>query len=168
LRHRTAPLLLCLASLAFGSGCAQTETTSAQTVAVSTGQKWQNVAQQTVKHSLQMLEKAGVASNARITVRPSEGKTAFDAMFHDLLVSELVAAGHRVTHNSENPLQLGVKINALLNSGADGTPEAVITTQAQVGEQILASSTQTHALSPADIRLLQQTPEYKTLKVVSQ
>lgn len=168
MRHHTAPLLLCLASLAFGSGCAQTETTAAQTVPVSTGQKWQNVAQQTVKHSLQMLEKAGVASNARITVRPSEGKTAFDAMFHDLLVAELVAAGHRVTHSNENPLQLGVKINSLLNSAAGSTPEVVVTTQARVGEQILASSTQTYALSPADLRLLQQTPEHKKLKVVSQ
>ena len=115
-----------------------------------------------------MLEKAGVASNARITVRPPEGKTAFDAMFHDLLVAELVAAGHRVTHSNENPLQLSVKINPLLNSAAGSTPEVVVTTQARVGEQILASSTQTYALSPADLRLLQQTPEHKTLKVVSQ
>jgi uncharacterized protein with von Willebrand factor type A (vWA) domain len=137
-------------------------------IPVGSSQKWQNVAQQTAQHSLQMLEKAGVASNARITVRPPEGHTAFDKMFHDLLVAELVAAGHRVTHNSENPLQLSTKINALLNGTTGNTPEVVVTTQARVGEQILASSTQTYALNAADIRLFQQTPEHKTLKVVSQ
>lgn len=89
-------------------------------------------------------------------------------MFHDLLVAELVTEGHRVTHSSSSPLRLGVKINALPNSAAGSAHELVITTQARVGEQILASSTQTYALSPPDLRLLQQTPEHKTLKVVSQ
>lgn len=115
-----------------------------------------------------MLEKAGVASNARITIRPPEGHTTFEKMFHDLLVAELVAAGHRVTHNGNNPLHMSVKINALLNSAMGSTAEVVITTQARVGEQILASSTQTYALNPGDLRLLQQPVEHKTLKVVSQ
>lgn len=114
-----------------------------------------------------MLEKAGVSSNARITVRPSDGQTAFEAMFHDLLVTEWVAAGHRVTYNSENPLQLSVKISTLPYGAANNPPEVVVTTQARVGEQILASSTQAYALNPTDLRLLQQPPEHKTLKVVS-
>ena len=76
---------------------------------------WQIVAKDAVRETLQMLNESGVAANARISLSAPEKPTAFDTAFHELLTTELVRAGRRVTAENGNALQLSYKAQVVIH-----------------------------------------------------
>lgn len=78
---------------------------------------WQIVAKDAVRESLTMLDKAGVASNAHIALSAPVKPTEFEAVFHELLTTELVRSGRRVaTTGNTNALQLGYKAQLVVHN----------------------------------------------------
>lgn len=77
---------------------------------------WQVVARDAAQQTLKMLDSAGVASNARITVTAPEKGTAFEKTFHEMLLTELVQTGRRVTMSEQNPLQINYKVQVVVHN----------------------------------------------------
>ncbi len=71
---------------------------------------WQVVSQSAARETLKMLDEAGVASNARLSVAPPEHATSFEKTFHEMLITELVRSGRRVTTSAQNVLQVSYKV----------------------------------------------------------
>ena len=70
---------------------------------------WQVISQNAARETLKMLDEAGVASNARLSVAPPEQATSFEKTFHEMLTTELVRSGRRVTTSTQNVLQVSYK-----------------------------------------------------------
>lgn len=104
---------VCLATLA---GCAQSPIPTAGNFDLTEQKKvrsaghWHVISQNAARETLKMLDEAGVASNARLSVAPPEQGTSFEKTFHEMLTTELVRSGRRVTTSGQNPLQLSYKV----------------------------------------------------------
>lgn len=77
---------------------------------------WQVLSRDAVRETLKMLDDAGVVSNARLTVASPEKSTTFDRTFHELLTTELVRSGRRVTTSGQNPLQLSYNAQIVIHN----------------------------------------------------
>jgi hypothetical protein len=103
---------LCLATLV---GCAQSPIPVAGNFDITEQKKvrsaghWQVISQNAARETLKMLDEAGVASNARLSVTPPEQATSFEKTFHEMLTTELVRSGRRVTTSAQNVLQVSYK-----------------------------------------------------------
>lgn len=71
---------------------------------------WQVVSQHAARETLKMLDESGVASNARLSVAPPENATSFEKTFHEMLTTELVRSGRRVTPSAQNVLLVSYKV----------------------------------------------------------
>lgn len=225
LKHLTShscALALAIAALA---GCAQSPIPISGNFDLTEQKKvrsaghWQVVARDAAKQTLRMLDTAGVAANARLTVVVPDKATVFEKTFYDMLVTEIVQTGRRVTTSEQNPLQLNYKVQLVVHNSprpnfvpgffttltagvsaayglrnthldtqllgvfglaaaadygssvASGGPthtELVLTTSAGTPDQILSRKTDIYYIENVDSSLFKQSPEYKTLKVVSQ
>lgn len=76
---------------------------------------WQVVAQDAARETLKMLDEAGVASNARLSVTPPAQATSFETTFHEMLTTELVRSGRRVTTSSQNVLAISYKAQLVVH-----------------------------------------------------
>lgn len=71
---------------------------------------WQVVSRDAVKETLKLLDEAGVASNARLAVVQPEKSSGFDKVFHEMLTTELVRSGRRVTNSAQNVVQVSYTV----------------------------------------------------------
>ena len=119
LTSRTGALALVLAALA---GCAQSPIPVSGNFDLTEQKKvrsaghWQIVARDAAKQTLRMLDTAGVAENARLTVVMPDKASAFEKTFHDMIVTEIVQTGRRVTTSEQNPLQLTYKVQVVVHN----------------------------------------------------
>lgn len=96
-------------------GCAQSPIPTAGNFDITEQKKvrsaghWQVISQNAARETLKMLDEAGVASNARLSVAPPEQATSFEKTFHEMLTTELVRSGRRVTTSAQNVLQVSYK-----------------------------------------------------------
>ena len=115
----TGVMALALAALA---GCAQSPIPLAGNFDLTEQKKvrsaghWQVVARDAAQQTLKMLDGAGVASNARLTVMPTDKATMFEKTFHEMLVTEMVKTGRRVTLSEQNPLQVNYKVQVVVHN----------------------------------------------------
>lgn len=181
------PVMAALAS-AVVAGCAQAPLSEPNTAALpgqemvrSAGQ-WQAIAADAARSTLKMLDEAGVASNARVSLVRPDKPTEFESVFHELLITELVRTGRRVTQDNTVALKLSYKAQLIRNSavagaggdvsrhGARGTAlsELVLTTSAGTPDQILARKTDLYYVESADAPLFKLAPLHNSMKVVNQ
>jgi hypothetical protein len=116
---RTGAAILALVAMA---GCAQSPIPLAGNFDLTEQKKvrsaghWQIVARDAAQQTLKMLDNAGVASNARVTVPSMDKATTFEKTFYEMLVTELVNAGRRVTLTEQNPLQVTYKVQLVVHN----------------------------------------------------
>ena len=119
LTSHTGALALLVAALA---GCAQSPIPVSGNFDLTEQKKvrsaghWQIVARDAAKQTLRMLDTAGVAANARLTVVVPDKATVFEKTFYDMLVTEVVQTGRRVTTSEQNPLQLSYKVQLVVHN----------------------------------------------------
>lgn len=76
---------------------------------------WQVLSQDAVRETVKMLDNAGVASGARMSIVAPKKSTAFEKTFHELLTTELVRSGRQVTTSAQNPLQLSYNVQVVVH-----------------------------------------------------
>lgn len=102
-------------TLATLSGCAQSPLPIAGNFQMTEQKKvrsaghWQIIAQDAAKEMLKMLDDAGAAANARVSLVAPERPSEFDKAFHELLTTALVQSGRRVSTQEANTLKLTYK-----------------------------------------------------------
>lgn len=107
---------LILATLA---GCAQSPIPVAGNFDITEQKKvrsaghWQVLSRDAARETLKMLDEAGVAHNARLAVVVPEKPTAFEKTFYELLTTELVRSGRRVTNSGQNVLQVSYNVQVV-------------------------------------------------------
>lgn len=107
---------LILAALA---GCAQSPIPVAGNFDITEQKKvrsaghWQVISRDAARETLKMLDEAGVAQNARVAVVMPEKATAFEKTFYEMLTTEVVRSGRRVTNSTQNVVQLGYNVQVV-------------------------------------------------------
>lgn len=120
--HHTHTGAVALALAALLAGCAQSPIPVSGNFDLTEQKKvrsaghWQVVARDAAQQTLKMLDTAGVASNARLTVAAPDKATAFEKTFHEMLVTELVKTGRRVTLSEQTPLQISYKVQVVVHN----------------------------------------------------
>lgn len=105
--------------LAMVAGCAQSPIPVAGNFDLTEQKKvrsaghWQVVSRDVAKETLKLLEDAGVASNARLAVVAPEKASPFEQAFHDMLTTELVRAGRRVTPGAQDVVQVSYNVQVV-------------------------------------------------------
>lgn len=118
-KTHTGAMALALAAL---TGCAQSPIPVAGNFELTEQKKvrsaghWQMVARDAAQQTLKMLDNAGVATNARLSVPAVDKATTFEKTFHEMLVTELVNTGRRVTLTEQNPLQVTYKVQLVVHN----------------------------------------------------
>jgi hypothetical protein len=119
LKHFNPSLGAAALGLLLLSGCAQSPIPVAGNFQLTEEKKvrsaghWQLVSQDVAKETLKMLDAAGAAANARLTVLPPEKNTVFEQTFADMLTTELVHSGRRITVGPPSPLQVSYKVQVV-------------------------------------------------------
>lgn len=158
---------VCISTLV---GCAapHSGTPGQPSAAAVTAVRLQNAAQATVERTLAQLEQNGVASNARIALVRPDTPNAFETLWHDLVTSELVRSGRRVTQNPDHPLKLSLGATVAGSAQGGSATEVLLTARTQLGDQIVSTDTQVQVLDRFDPALFQSATATPRLKVVNQ
>jgi hypothetical protein len=110
---------LAIAALA---GCAQSPVPIADNFNTTHQKKvrsaghWQIISQDASREMLKMLDGAGVAANARVSLVSPDKPTEFDKTFHELLTTALVNAGRRVSNDDQGALKLSYKAQLVVHN----------------------------------------------------
>ena len=105
--------------LALLAGCAQSPIPVAGNFDLTEQKKvrsaghWQVISRDAAKETLKLLDEAGVASNARLAVVAPEKASGFEKTFHEMLTTELVRSGRRVTNSAQNVVQLSYNVQVI-------------------------------------------------------
>lgn len=103
-------------SIAMLAGCAQSPIPVAGNFDITEQKKvrsaghWQVISQNAARETLKMLDASGVPSSTLLSVAQPENATSFEITFHEMLITELVRSGRRVTTQVQNALQISYKV----------------------------------------------------------